>query len=726
MKRTQRLKAKLFEMDDRAVFLERMEIIKECSEKYRDHTAGVKFGHTLNDLLVNISIIIDDDDLVVGRVPEVVPTPEQECWFEENQREYWRTPWFQTNGHLTISWERILNEGLHGIQGRARKHLSSLHGNDGVTLSRRDFLEGTLLCCNAIETYTLRYAQKAIRLAHKTQSETRRVELLQIADVCRHVPTHPARTFHEAVQAVWLVDLVLHAVVGARDFALGRLDQYLYPFYQRDLEEGRTTPEDAQELIECLYLKCSEIIGYADQANARKRSLCQDSVQYAVVGGQTPDGEDASNPLSIICLKAGHLKLKQPTIKVRYFRGIDEGFWREACELVRAGGSVGIYNDDVEIPAFTSVGVDLEDARNYVHYGCCNANVPAKEGSLMERWHNLPKRLELVLNNGVDPITGKQEGPQTGEPDGFGCLDDLLEALRLQIRHVLDAERSHHPPLASEVHSRYSFTVESIFLDDCIKNGCEWRLGGTKYWHKSQHGCGIGTIADSLSAIQEVVFELQLLTLSELRDILNADFEGHEPLRQRLLHRCPKYGNDDDTVDAIATQVADIFCDEVVRCNEAPHTIRFWPEIYTYHHNKGCGRQLGATPDGRKRGENISENQSPSYGMDLNGATACLSSIAKLPLRRTPGGGTNLKLHPSSIRGEEGLQALSDLLKTYFHQGGQHLQINIVDAATLRAAQESPDEYRTLPVRVVGYSAYFVTLSKKVQDDIIERAEHAL
>ncbi|MFQ6041996.1 MAG: pyruvate formate lyase family protein [Candidatus Poribacteria bacterium] len=491
-------------------------------------------------------------------------------------------------------------------------------------------------------------------------------------------------------------------------------------------------------------MKCSEIIGYADQANARKRSLCQDSVQYVVLGGQTKGGnnpltpfikgEDATNPLSMIALKAGHLKLKQPTIKVRYFDGINEEFWLEVCRLARAGGSIGIYNDDVEIPAFTSVGVELEDARNYVHYGCCNANVPGKEGSLMERWHSLPKYLELVMNNGVDPLTGNEEfgirnaerGINRKDIADFKSLDDLLEAFRLQLRHVLEAERANAPFIRPEDYSRYSFTLESVFLDDCIENGREWRLGGTKYWHKSQHGCGIATIADSLSAIQKVVFEDKELTLTELRDILNADFEGHEPLRQKLLNRCPKYGNDDDYVDSIAVRVGNIFCDEVLRCNEVRHSVTFWPEIYTYHHNKGFGASLGATPDGRKKGENISENQSPSYGMDIKGVTACLNSIAKLPTHRTPGGGTNLKIHPSAVAGEDGLKALSNLLKTYFNRGGQHLQLNILDRKTLEEAQQNPAQYKTLSVRVVGYSAYFVTLSKKVQNDIIERMEHTL
>ena len=351
MNRTQRLKDKLFEMDDRVLFLERMEIIKECAEKYEGYSMGLKFGHTLKEILSRMSIVIDEDDLIVGRVPEVLPTEEQEHWFAENRRDYWWVSWFQTTGHLTVSWQTLLNEGVRGIRERAKKHLDSISGDDGISLSKKDFLQGAMVCCDAFEIFASRYADEAEALAQSASSERRELDLLRIASICRRVPAYPARTFREAVQSIWLADMVMHAVTGERDFALGRIDQYLYPFYQRDLAEGRITPEAAQELIECLYIKCSEIIGYADQANARKRSHCQDSVQYMVLGGQTPDGKDASNPLSTICVKAGHLKLKQPTIKIRYFEGIDEGFWKEACNLMRAGGSVGAYNDDTEIPA---------------------------------------------------------------------------------------------------------------------------------------------------------------------------------------------------------------------------------------------------------------------------------------------------------------------------------------------------------------------------------------
>ena len=344
----------------------------------------------------------------------------------------------------------------------------------------------------------------------------------------------------------------------------------------------------------------------------------------------------------------------------------------------------------------------------------------------MERWHSLPKFLELALHDGIDPLTGQRTGPATGDVDQFATMDDLLGAVRGQMCHALAQERAHYPPLSACDLARHSFTLESVFLEGCVENGREWRLGGTQYWHKSQHGVGIATMADSLAAIEELVYRRREVSLPALRNILDADFAGHEPLRQRLLHRGHKFGNDDDAADRHAVRVAAMFCDEVMRCNALPHTVCFWPEIYSYHNNRRLGRELGATPDGRRRSEPLSENQSPSYGMDTAGPTACLRSLAKLPFHRTPGGGTNLRLHPSAVEGEQGLAALSALMEGYLREGGQHLQVNIVDGDALREAQRHPEAHRSLCVRVVGYSAYFVTLSEQVQEDLIRRTEHML
>ena len=324
-------------MDDRAIFLERLQILKISAQKYAGETAGMRFGHTLNELLSNISVVIDPDDLIVGRINEVIPTADQEEDFYANQH-YWRPAWFCATGGMTISWETLLKLGLNGIKKNASKRLSQITDKSPKSLVQKDFLTGFMLCCDAIVTLANRYAQAAEDLAeeiHRSgeineQNRQRQAELRDIAEVCKRVPEFPPDTFHEAIQAIWFVDLVLHAVAGARDFALGRLDQYLYTFYADDLREGRITSEKALELLQYLFIKCNELIGLADYQDAKKHSLCYDSVQYLVLGGQTNDGEDATNSLSFLCLEAGKIKLKQPMLVVRYFDGIDKGFFRKA------------------------------------------------------------------------------------------------------------------------------------------------------------------------------------------------------------------------------------------------------------------------------------------------------------------------------------------------------------------------------------------------------------
>jgi len=716
MNRIDRLKQKLFAMDDRTIFLERLEILKISAQKYAGETAGMCFGHTLNELLSNISVVIDPDDLIVGRINEIIPTTDQEADFYGSQH-YWRPAWFCATGGTTISWETLLKLGLNGIKKKASNRLSQITDNNPESLIQKDFLTGVMLCCDAIITLANRYAQKAEDLAEEIccsegtdeHNRQRQAELRGIAEVCRRVPVFPPNTFHEAIQAIWFVDIVLHAVAGARDFALGRLDQYLYPFYADDFRKGRITSEKALELLQCLFIKCNELIGLADYQDAKKRSLCYDSVQYLVLGGQTNDGRDATNPLSFLCIEAGKMKLKQPMLVIRYFDDIDKNFFRQACGLARYGGSVSIYNDGTVIPALLNLGVDMEEARGYVYRGCCNPSIAGKDGSLMMSWHNLPKYLALTLFDGSK----------------FQSFAELFEAFVKQMRYALSSEFARYKHSASKDDQQYTFSLESCFLEGCIENARDWQVGGTKYAHVMHVACaGIATVADSLAAIKKIVFEDKEMSLSELREILSSNFEGNEPLRQKLINRYPKFGNDDDYVDSLAREVCRIFCEEVVKYNNGNYLVRFWPKIYSHLFNRPMGKNTGATPDGRMKGEPISENQSPAYGADKSGVTACLNSMSKLPFSLAPGGGTNLTIHPSMVAGESGIDVLSHLVEGYFQRGGMHLHINVIDKSTLEDAQRYPEKYSTLSVRVTGYSAYFVQLNKDIQVDIIARTEH--
>jgi len=726
MDRIENLKQKLFAMDDRTIFLERLEILKDCAHKYEGETPGVRFGHTLNELLDNISVVIDPGDLIVGRIHEVVPTVQQEQDFYANQK-YWRPDWFQATGGMTISWEKLLKKGLKGIKEEAQKKLALI----GDEKQAEDFLTGVVLCCDAIVNFANRYAGVAFNIQsvsgckNLNLTENRRIELRRIAQVCKRVPEYPPRTFHEAIQAIWFVDLVLHAVVGARDFSLGRFDQHLYPFYEKDIQEGILTKEKAVELLQCLFIKCNELIGLSDYQDSKKRSLCYDSVQYLTIGGQTIDGKDATNSVSFLCLEAGEMKLKQPMLVVRYFNGINQDFWYRACELAKGGGSVSIYNDVVVIDALLNCGFDREDAINYAYRGCCNISMEGKDGSLMMSWHSLPKFLELALNNGNDLVTGEQLGCKTGSD--FSRFDELFEAFEEQIKYVIRQERDRYSQHKSTVASSNfgRFSLESCFLLGCVENATDWQYGGTKYSHILQiAGAGIATLADSLAVIKKLVFEDKEILLNELVKILKSDFKNNESLRQKLINHYPKFGNDDDYVDSLATKAVEIFCREVIKQNNNDYLVKFVPKIYSHLFHTSLGKMTGATADGRKMGEPISENQSPSHGADRNGLTASLNSTAKLPFEFNPAGGTTISIHPSALKGEVGIEVLANLIKGYFHNGGMHLHLNIIDKQTLLAAQQHPEKYKTLSVRVTGYSAYFVQLNSNIQSEIIARTEH--
>lgn len=719
--RIARLRAKLFAADDRAIFVERRLGLKRGLERSPDEPAEIRHARIFAEIVGGMSVVIDPDDLIVGRTLDEVPNAEQEVLVAELERQG-PPAFFRTNGHLTPSWQTLLDKGLRGIRETAESGLGSLgDARDPDAERKRRFWQATIICCDAIVGLAARYAAEAEALADKAL-EPRRGELLEMAAVLRQVPAGPARTFHEAVQSVWFLDFILHTVCGARDYTLGRLDQYLYPLYEADVAAGRLTRERALELLQCLFLKTNEIIGLGDQQSRTKRELHQDSVQYLVVGGQTADGRDATNELSYLCLEAAdRLRLKQPTLTIRYHPGIDRRFWRAVVDAIRRGeNGIGIYNDLATIPALIRCGVAPEDAWNIGFVGCCHPSVPGHEAQLREYQHNLAKYLEYALNDGVDVLTGEVRGTRTGDVASFASFDDLLAALKRQIEYGAALAGRECDEGWAELLAACPFNVESLLTEGCVERA-ENLSTGARYVHYIHHAGAVATVADSLAAIRGAVYEDRLLSLAELRDVLRANFEGRELLRLRLRSRYPRFGNDDDSVDLLARQVCQWFCEAVLKHRSGPSGA-FWPQFYTYHRYKRMGRETGATADGRRAGEPVSENQSPVLGADRNGPTALLNSLAKLPFEHTPGGGVTLVLHPTAFAGEEGLSALGNLLETYFLNGGLHLQITLADRETLLAAQARPEEHRHLVVRVTGYSAYFVTLDAESQAQIIARA----
>ena len=403
------MRERLFTVDDRTVFWERVLALRQAHEKHGRERPTRLYALAMREIAETMSVVIGEDDLIVGEPTEILLSPDEEALFVMLHDEYFQPRWFRTRGHLTPAWEVLLERGLLGLAREAEERVAALTSDAEDADPRREFWEAIAICCRAVVALAARYAEAAARIAEATADAARRAELARMAAVCRRVPGLPARSFHEAVQSVWFLDFVLHAVCGARDYSVGRLDQYLLPFYRQDIAAGVLTREEALELLQCMFVKMNAFIGIHDHyTTPMKRSPCKDSVQYLVVGGQTDAGRDATNELSALCLEAiDGLRLKEPTLTVRYHAGIDRMFWHAVCDAVRRGASIGIYHDDVVIASLRNLGIPLDVARGYVHYGCCNPHLPGWEPQLREYQHSLVKSLELALNNGRDPYPVK-------------------------------------------------------------------------------------------------------------------------------------------------------------------------------------------------------------------------------------------------------------------------------------------------------------------------------
>jgi len=754
MTRVERLCEKLLAMDDASLFFERTVLCAQAWEKHQWEPFLIQTARIFDHILSNMSVIIDEDDLLVGRAAQILPDKEQERFLETRVR-FGRTlgqwtldercqdvfsaalspreieimsiygtgPGGWRNGHMTPSWPAVVNVGFAAIKEKARNRLARISPDSVDDVRRIEFLKAVMVCADAIVTLARRYAEEAGRRAAQTADDTRRQELLAIQSVCARVPEHPARTFHQAVQAVWLVQFVLSTVIGARDFAPGRFDQYLRPFYARDLAAGRLTREQAQELVDCFFIKLNENIG-----RGHKRSLCVNSVQYLVIGGVTSAGEDATNPLSCMCLEAvERLRLKQPTVVVRFHPDMPQGFFRRACAAIGLGtGNPSIFNDETMIPALLGVGIPPEEARDYAVIGCANPNIPGREGALNDHRLNIVKCLELALNNGVCQMTGRDTGVRSGDLSEFRSFDDLLRAFYRHMDELIAQWIKRNDLFDRICATCVCDPFLSSIVDGCIDRATDCYAGGAVHFHNPYQAAGLATAADALTAVRILVFKEKAVSLEELNQVLRADFEGREDLRQRLREKYPKFGNDDDRVDSLARQIARRFCRSVMQ-----HPTRWgngrgnWPGLYSFGQNHvHMGRATAATADGRPAGDPISFNLSPAPGCARSGPTAVARSVAKLDFRLVSGGGTfDLKLDPGSVRDVARLEAL---LRTYLELGGMQVQLNVVDRATLLQAQTCPENFRDLLVRVTGYSAHFTSLGKEIQDDIIARQEHAV
>lgn len=583
-----------------------------------------------------------------------------------------------------------------------------------------------LICADAIICLAQRYSKEALRLAECEKDPIRKKELQMIAQITSKVPAHAPENFWEALQAYWFVHIGVITELNTWDsFNPGRLDQHLYPFYKRDLELGNITPEFAKELLECFWIKFNNQPAPPKVGVTLEESGTYTDFANINVGGLKKDGTDGVNEVSYLLLDViDEMRLVQPSSNIQLSKKSPDKFLKRACEIIRKGwGQPSVFNADAVVEELLRQGKTIEDARCGGTSGCVETGAFGKESYILTGYFNLVKVLEITLNNGIDPRTNKKIGLETGDPRNFKSYEELFEAYKKQLRHFIDIKIKGNN-IIEKLYAHYMpAPFLSIIISDCIEKGKDYNAGGARYNTTYIQGVGIGTITDSLSAIKHHVFDNKHLTMEELLDALSKNFEGKEDIRQLLLNRTPRYGNDDDAADEIMRDVFEAYYNAIngrkntkggyYRINMLPTTCHVY-----------FGSVTGATPDGRKAGTPLSEGISPVQGADKKGPTAVIKSAAKMDHLRTGGTLLNLKFSPKLFEDEEGIDRLASLIRTYFRYDGHHIQFNVVSKETLLDAQKNPDKYRNLIVRVAGYSDYFCNLNTQLQNEIIARTEH--
>jgi pyruvate formate-lyase/glycerol dehydratase family glycyl radical enzyme len=642
------------------------------------------------------------------------------------------------DAHIAVSYEKVLNLGLINYKERTEKKLEELDLTDYNNLKKYYFYKAILIVIDATIFFAKRYADLSAELAKKETCDLRKAELLEMSRILNKVPYHPAESFQEAVQSMWLIHLVLQIESNGHSLSYGRMDQFLYPFYKKDIEENRITEGAACEMLTNLWLKTFTINKIRSWTHTRF-SAGSPLYQNVTVGGQTIDKKNAVNPLTYLILRSvAQTKLPQPNLTVRYHKGLSEDFMKECIEVVRLGFGMPAFNsDEVIIPSFMEKGVSEEDAYNYSAIGCVEVAVPGKWGYRCTgmSFLNFPKSLLIALNDGVDPKSG------TRLSEGVGHFKDMTSFE--QVMKAWDKIICEFTRQCVIIDSCADIAIEEItadvlcsaLTDDCIERGLNLKEGGAVYDFISDLQVGIANLGDSLAAIKKCVFEDKRVTPAELWQALVNNFEGEEGKRIQhiLINDAPKYGNDDDYVDLLLRDAYNLCINEIkkhknTRYGRGPIGGVYYAGTSSISANVPQGAGTLATPDGRKAGEALSEGCSPSHAMDKNGPTAVLKSVSKLPTHDITGGVLlNQKVTPQMLSKEEDRLKLIYLLRTFFNRlEGFHVQYNVVSRDMLLDAQKNPEKHRNLIVRVAGYSAFFNILSKATQDDIIQRTEQIL
>lgn len=642
------------------------------------------------------------------------------------------------DAHLAVNYERILKDGLRGYEKRVKEYKATLDLTNPDNIDKYCFYNAVLIVLKAVRNFANRYSVLAKDLAEKELNQKRKIELLEISRICSKVPYEPAETFQEAVQSVWFIQLILQIESNGHSLSYGRFDQYMYPYYDRDIKNGTIKESEALELLTCLWIKTLTINKVRSQAHTLS-SAGSPMYQNVTIAGQTTDKKDAVNDLSFLVLKSvAQTRLTQPNLTVRYHKNINKRFLDECVEVMRLGfGMPALNNDEIIIPSFMDWQVKEEDAYNYSAIGCVETAVPGKWGYRCTgmSYINFPRMLLCTMNNGVDLTSNKRFTKGYGYFTEMESYEELLKAWDKTIREI----------------TRYSVIVENVIdkaserdvpdilcsalTDDCIARGKTIKEGGAVYDFISGLQVGIANMADCLAAIKKLVYEEKKITRQELWNAILDDFSSpkNKKIQEMLIREAPKYGNDDDYVDQLIVEAYDSYIEEIekypnTRYNRGPIGGIRYAGTSSISANVGQGMSTMATPDGRNAFEPLAEGCSPAHNSDKNGPTAVFKSVSKLRTNKITGGVLlNQKMTPQMLSTEENRQKLELLIKTFFNRlHGYHVQYNIVSKETLIDAQKHPEKHKDLIVRVAGYSAFFNVLSKKTQDDIIGRTEQSL
>ncbi|MFW9898029.1 MAG: glycyl radical protein [Candidatus Thorarchaeota archaeon] len=783
--RTLRMKNKVV-VAPHEICIERAKLFTESYKKTKGESPIIRFAKAMDYLLTNMTIKIWDDEFIVGnRCTKFVGTPMypearvdtieqdidmydtrpvQKMFLTNEERQiikeeiipYWKNEEetvqerFQSYldpdvkdvmeklvftvdvelssgiGHFFPGHDNVLKYGLNGLIQKAEKKIKDFSGLNPEDVKKRLFLESVIILCKGAKKFIQRFSDLANKMAENEINSERQMELLEISEICINISENPPKSFKEAIQLIYFTHLISGLEDGGFAISVGRLDQYVYPYYLRDINKGNITTEEVQFLFECFFIKLSSLWNYV----ISKGVVAVEGPPIAenlVIGGVDREGNDATNELSLLLLDAyTHIKTVQPTFCVRIHKNTSEDFLLKVGESIKVGTSIALFNDQVMIPGLITRGFTLEDAREYAPIGCVEPQHPCKSfGSTNANQFNIVKCLELTLNNGIDMLTRKDYGVKSDNK--ITSYEDLWDGFINQMKYFIRYMVKTMYFLDKAIAELTPQPFLSATIDDCIERGVDITSGGAIYDFTGPQLIGLATVTDSLAVIKKIVFEEKMLPLEDLVQMLSKNYRGTyqgrkgTEWREIFINKVPKFGNDDDYVDSIAVYIARVYCDEIAKYSNYRGG-KFNPGIYSTTFHLAFGMFTGASADGRKLTDPLSNGLGPTSGMDKHGPTAILNSIKKLNNElMTNGNSLILAFHPNTLR----MGVFIPLIRTFFEpDGGYQIQFNIVGREALLDAQKNPDEYRGLVVRIAGYSVYFTELSKSAQNEIIARTEY--